>query len=52
MGKVKSSKINYAVPGPEMEQKELEKMVREAQNGPFYSLQSLKEEISKWKAKH
>jgi hypothetical protein len=52
MTKVKSSKTNYALPGREMDQKELEQMINEAQKGPFHSVQSLKEEISKWKAKH
>jgi len=52
MSKVKSSKTNYALPGQEMSQKEFEQMVREAEKGPFHSVQTLKEEISRWKVKH
>lgn len=52
MGKIKSSKTNYSIPGPAMSQKEFDEMIREAQKGPFYSVPLLKEEIAKWKAKH
>jgi hypothetical protein len=52
MGKVKSSKNDYVLPGEPLTQKEFERMIRDAEKGPFYSLQTLKDEISKWKAKH
>ena len=52
MGKTKPSSTNYAIPGPPLSRKEFKQMIRSAQNEPFYSMQTLKEEISKWKAKH
>jgi len=52
MGKVKSDKANYAVPGEPMSQKEFEEMIKKAEQGPFYSVEDLKAEAAKWKAKH
>ena len=52
MGKVKSSNINYAIPGSSMGQQEFEQMIREAENGPFYTVQEVKAELAKWKAKY
>jgi len=52
MGKVKSDKINYAIPGEPMSQKEFEEMIKKAENGPFHSIEHLKAEVTKWKAKH
>ncbi|WP_295650251.1 hypothetical protein [uncultured Mucilaginibacter sp.] len=52
MAKVKSSKINYALPGEPLSQQEMEQMIKEAENGPFHSMQSLKEKIAKWKEKY
>jgi hypothetical protein len=34
MGKVKLSKINYAIPGEPMDQHEFEQMIRKAEKGP------------------
>ncbi|GAC1305343.1 MAG: hypothetical protein NVSMB24_14090 [Mucilaginibacter sp.] len=45
MGKIKSAKINYAVPGEAMDQKDFEKMVREAEKGPFHTLKALKKSL-------
>ena len=52
MGKVKSAKINYAIPGDAMSQQEFEQMVRKAEAGPFHTMKSVKAELAKWKAKH
>ena len=52
MGKVKSSKNDHTSPGRPTHLMEFEQMVRDAEKGPFYSLKTLKDEISKWKAKH
>jgi hypothetical protein len=45
MSKLKSSKTNYAVPGPRLRQKEFEKMIRDAQKGPFYSIQTFRRNL-------
>jgi hypothetical protein len=52
MGKVKSSKINYAIPGSPMDQREFEQMIREAEKEPFYTVKEVKAEMAKWKAKY
>jgi hypothetical protein len=52
MGKVKSSNINYAIPGNPMDQQEFEQMIREAEKGPFYTVKEVKAEMVKWKAKY
>lgn len=52
MGKIKSTKNNYAVPEDEMSQKEFEKMISEAENGPFHAVQAVKAEFEKWKIKY
>ncbi|HEY8928396.1 MAG TPA: hypothetical protein VIM55_04360 [Mucilaginibacter sp.] len=52
MGKVKSDKINYAIPGKPMSQKEFEEIIKKAENGPFHSIEHLKAEVTKWMAKH
>jgi len=52
MGKIKSSKINYAIPGNTMSQQEFEKMIEKAEKGPFHSIDAVKAELAKWKAKY
>jgi len=52
MGKIKSSKINYAVPVDNVDQLEFEKMVRKAELGPFHTITAVKTELAKWKAKY
>ena len=52
MGKIKSAKTNYAIPGEAMGQQEFEQMIKKAENGPFHTLKSVKTELAKWKAKH
>ena len=52
MGKVKSEKINYAIPGEPMDQKEFEQMIKKAEAGPFHTMETLRNELTKWKAKH
>lgn len=51
MSNFKSSKNDPVLQGRPMNQKEFEQMIRDAGKGPFHSLQTLKDEISKWKAK-
>lgn len=52
MSKVKSSKINYAIPGDAMDREEFEKMIKKAKNGPFHTIDKVKAELEKWKAKY
>jgi hypothetical protein len=52
MSKIKSAKINYAIPGDAMDQKELELMIKKAEKGPFHSMNAVKNEMAKWKAKY
>ena len=52
MGKVKSQNTNYAVPGEPMTHPEFEQMIQKAEKGPFYTINELKAEVAKWKAKH
>ena len=42
MGEVKSEKINYAIPGDAMSQKEFEEMIKKAEDGPFHTIQKVK----------
>ena len=49
MGKVKTEKINYALPGEPLSQKELEEMIKKAEEGPFHSIEKVKTEFAKWK---
>jgi len=52
MGKIKSAKINYAIPGEAMNQQEFEHMIKKAEKGAFHSIDTLKAELAKWKAKY
>jgi hypothetical protein len=52
MGKIKSAKINYAIPGDTMDQKEYEQMIKKAENGPFHTIKAVKNELAKWKVKY
>jgi hypothetical protein len=52
MGKIQSEKINYAIPGQSLSQQEFEQMVKEAEKGPFYTIDEVKTELAKWKAKY
>lgn len=52
MSKAKSSKNNIALAGPPFDQTEFEQMIEDAEKGPFHSIQTLKEEILKWKTKY
>ncbi|MHA4741836.1 hypothetical protein [Dyadobacter sp. MSC1_007] len=51
MGKTKTLKTDYALPGQPMSEAEAKKMIQEAQNGKFHSMQDLKVKISEWKSK-
>ena len=52
MGKVKSEKINYALPGEPMSEKEFEVMIKKAEEGPFHTIEKVMAEFEKWKSKH
>ena len=52
MDKVKVVKADYAHPGDAMDQQEFEKMIKEAEKGPFHSLKIVEEKLAKWKARH
>ena len=52
MGKIKSEKINYAIPGDATDQQEFEQMIRKAEKGPFHTIKTVKTELEKWKAKY
>ena len=51
MGKIKSAKINYAIPGDAMDQQEFEQMIKKAEERPFHTIKTVKNELAKWKAK-
>jgi predicted transcriptional regulator len=46
------AKTNYAIPGESMSQEEFEKMIAEAEKGPFHTIKEVKAEVSKWKVKY
>ncbi len=52
MSKVKSAKVNYAIPGDAMDQQQFEQMIWNAEKGPFHTLKTVKAELAKWKAKY
>jgi hypothetical protein len=52
MGKIKSDKINYAIPGDPISQQEFEQIIKKAEKGPFHSIDTLKANLAKWKAKY
>jgi hypothetical protein len=52
MGKTKSDKVNYAIPGDAINQQEFEQMIKKAEKGPFHSIDTLKANLAKWKAKY
>ena len=52
MSKIKSAKINYAIPGDPMNQLEFEQMIKKAEAGTFHLMETLKIELAKWKARH
>ena len=52
MGKIKSAKTNYAIPGDAMSQQEFEQVIQKAEAGSFHTIPSVKAELAKWKAKY
>lgn len=52
MGKIKSAKVNYSIPGDPMDQQEFEQMIKKAEMGPFHSMKTVRNELAKWKAKY
>lgn len=51
MGKIDKKDSNFSIPGKPMNQAELEKMVKAAEEGNFYSIKDLKAKVSGWKLK-
>ncbi|MCF0071158.1 hypothetical protein LZD49_11815 [Dyadobacter sp. CY261] len=51
MRKTKTLKTNYALPGQPMAGEEAKRMVEEAQQGKFHSMDDLKRKIAEWKLK-
>lgn len=52
MSRDKSAKTNHTTPGDAMNQKQFEQMIRKAEEGPFYTIKAVKNELAKWKAKY
>ncbi|WP_257668269.1 hypothetical protein [Parapedobacter tibetensis] len=52
MRKVKTDKVNYAIPGDPMTPEELQQMIHEAENGKFNSMHAVKQKIEAWKRKY
>jgi predicted transcriptional regulator len=52
MGKLKSDNKNLAIPGNAITQKEMDEMIKKAENGNFHSMEELKHKISGWKLKY
>ena len=52
MGKIKSPKTNYAIPGNPMDQQEFDQMIRDAEKGLFYTVAEVKAKMAKWKARN
>jgi Txe/YoeB family toxin of Txe-Axe toxin-antitoxin module len=50
MAKIKST--NYALPGDAMSQQEFEQMIKNAENGPFHSIEQVKPKLKKLKTKY
>ena len=51
MQKVKTKKNNLAIPGEPMSEAEFHALIREAEKGPFYTLEESKKIFEKWKKK-
>lgn len=49
IGKLKSDNKNLAIPGNAITQKEMDEMIKKAENGNFHSMEELKHKISGWK---
>jgi len=49
MGKTKTLKTNYALPGQPMTEEEAKSMVQEVQQRKFHFMQDLKQKIAEWK---
>ena len=45
------TKVDYTQKGKPMSSQEFEHMVKEAEKGPFYPLETLKKDFAKWKKK-
>ncbi|WAC10728.1 hypothetical protein [Dyadobacter pollutisoli] len=52
MGKTKTSKSNLATSGAPLSEEEFKIMIKEAEKGPFYSIQETTLIIDKWKSKY
>lgn len=51
MGKTKTLKTNYALPGQPMTDEEVSQMIEQVRKGKFHTMQDLKEKIAEWKSK-
>ncbi|MBD3749999.1 MAG: hypothetical protein IE931_10930 [Sphingobacteriales bacterium] len=51
MGKIDKKEPNFSIPGKPMNQVELEKMIKIAEEGNFHSIKDLKAKVSDWKSK-
>ncbi len=49
MKTVKNKKLNLAIPGEPMSQKEFEALIKEAEKGPFYSDEEFRKKFDKWR---
>lgn len=52
MGKIKTEKVNYALPGDPMTPEEMQQMIHEAENGKFHSMHAVKQKLETWKQKY
>jgi len=52
MRKVKTEKVNYAIPGDPMSPDEMQRMIKEAENGKFHSMHAVKRKVEQWKQKY
>lgn len=51
MRKVKTDKVNHAIPGTSMTPEEMRQMIHEAESGKFHSMHTVKQKIEDWKQK-
>ncbi|MCF2490460.1 hypothetical protein [Dyadobacter sp. CY347] len=52
MGKTKTSKKNLIISGAPLSDDEFKNMIRDAEKGPFFSMQETTQIIAKWKSKY
>ncbi|MCE7073460.1 hypothetical protein LZG74_24325 [Dyadobacter sp. CY327] len=52
MGKIKTSKKNLVISGAPLSDEAFKDMIRDAEKGPFFSMQETTQIIAKWKSKY